>query len=100
MVRRKRRRAQHPRTPGHAEGWLADISPQTTRPDGVCSVECAWTVGHPQSLFTVKGRWLGLMPMRILKAEERVLERGENGRRDDHHGHGHTRDYASLRSDL
>src|SRR4029453_4108360 len=38
--------------------------------------------------------------MRILKAEERVLERGENGRGDDHHGDGHTRDYASLRSDL
>ena len=29
----------NPKTPGHAEGWLADISPQTTRPDGVCSVE-------------------------------------------------------------
>ena len=40
------------------------------------------------------------MPVRILKAEELVLERGENGRGDDHHGHGHARDYASLLSDL
>jgi len=29
----------NPKTPGHAERWLADISLQTTRPDGVCSVE-------------------------------------------------------------
>ena len=40
------------------------------------------------------------MPVRILKAEELVLERGENGRGDDHHGNGHARDYGSLRSDL
>ena len=40
------------------------------------------------------------MPVWILKAEELVLERGENGRGDDYHGHGHTHDYASLRSDL
>ena len=31
------------------------------------------------------------MPVRILMAEELVLERGENGRGDDHHGNGRGR---------
>src|SRR5262249_180351 len=40
------------------------------------------------------------MPVRILKAEELGLERGENGRGDDHHGSSHARDYGRLLSDL
>ena len=45
-----------------------------------------------QSPLTVRRRHLGLVPVGIFKAEELVLERGENGGGDDHQGNGCARD--------
>ena len=42
--------------------------------------------------LNVRRRHLGLVPVGIFKAEELVLERGENGGGDDHQGNGCARD--------